>query len=228
MRKPLWFKYCNICLIFFLFLEEVKSSQNTDYKCGSSLGRYLPQATTGSHHAIVGHSHQVLQLARDFKHLLPNILIVTLNMSDIYIEKAKQYGLVNLKVSHGISKCKEDTLTDIFAKYKVASVHFMYSSKHFAPYLPYKEQIGVLNCHIEVLQTVAHSKRPIDVFWHIRSERIHPLYHQGEVTESTRPRWRCKPDYDIDEYYDVFIKSADLYTWVFQKLYKLKFQRFVH
>ena len=147
-----------------------------------------------------------------------------------------------LKFISGHGKCKRKLLEKIFKEHDISFMHVAFDSEDFMPYESHEQLGGTLSCYIQILEVISKYKRT-PITFDVTLQRIQPQVplpvlesnfrdskpevvniggSSNDVTYGLDKNHKtCKVKFDYSVFHDVFLKSMEIYTTTFTRLYNL-------
>ena len=139
------------------------------------------------------------------------------------------------------NKCNIDTLGMLFDKYPIEKITIMYDTADFVPYISAKDTSASVSCLVNLLEIVANHKKGkyklMPILVHHSPEKVPsyiPFFHQSQqksepyfILKNAKTDSHCATVFDYQQYYDVFLKSIEIYTTTYRRLYDLNVRRLI-
>ena len=140
------------------------------------------------------------------------------------------------------SKCSSENLGGLFDKYVIEKITIMYDTTDFVPYISAQDTSASVSCLVSLLEIVAHHDRgkynKIPIRVHHAPEKVPsfiPFYHKAQqkpdpyfiLKHAKTDIERCDTSFHYQQYYDVFLKSVEIYATTYKRLYDLNVRRIV-
>ena len=230
-----------VCIISALMAEFPKS----EMPCMTDTTAMYPDSKEG-YSIILGLRSSVFieTIADHLKHGYGVIAISTQNdnlmasysVLENILKTNTKFVLIN-----SASRCNTNSIGMVFEKYLIEKVTIMYDTADFVPYISASDTSASVSCLIDLLEVISnhnegkYKKIPINVHHsYTKVPQFIPYFQVSPKTpdpyfvlKETKSAKQCKAEFDYNQYYDVFLKSVEIYATTYKRLYNLDVKRII-